>query len=84
MHEVRYLELHARLGVFQRNKIPVELKVFGIVNYIFMSSFRRTAKVLSLFKKRAMSAVHYWVQCFKEKAWGRGWRPSNGENDNPG
>jgi hypothetical protein len=40
------------LGVFQRNKIPVELKVFGIVNYIFMSSFRRTAKVLSLFKKR--------------------------------
>jgi hypothetical protein len=42
------------LGIFQRNKLPVELKILGIVNYVFMSSFRRTARVLSLlFKKRA-------------------------------
>ncbi|MEM3594272.1 MAG: hypothetical protein QXS27_06065 [Candidatus Jordarchaeaceae archaeon] len=41
------------LGVFRRNKVPLELKVLGVVNYIFMSSFRRTARVLSLFKKSA-------------------------------
>ncbi|MEM3586850.1 MAG: hypothetical protein QXO71_05940 [Candidatus Jordarchaeaceae archaeon] len=41
------------LGIFRRNKVPLELKVLGVVNYIFMSSFRRTARVLSLFKKSA-------------------------------
>jgi hypothetical protein len=40
------------LGIFQRNKYPVELKLFAIVNYVFLSSYRRTAKVLSFFKKQ--------------------------------
>ncbi len=40
------------LGIFQRNRYPAELKLFVRVSHIFLSSYRRTAKVLSFFKKR--------------------------------
>ena len=41
------------LGIFRRDRYPVELKVLAIVNYIFLSSYRRTAKALSVLKKSA-------------------------------
>ena len=34
------------LGVFERNRVPVELKVLGLVFYIQLSSLRRAAKTL--------------------------------------
>jgi len=35
------------LGVFERNRVPVELKVLGLAFYIQLSSLRRAAKALS-------------------------------------
>ncbi len=46
--------------------MPCLAKLFAIVNYIFLSSYRRKAKVLSFFKA-ARSSVHYWVTRFKER-----------------
>jgi hypothetical protein len=36
-----------KLGVFERNKVPLELKVLGLAFYIQLSSLRRAAKALS-------------------------------------
>jgi hypothetical protein len=35
------------LGVFERNKVPLELKVLGLAFYIQLSSLRRAAGALS-------------------------------------
>jgi putative transposase len=35
------------LGVFERNRVPVELKVLGLAFYIQLSSLRKAAKALS-------------------------------------
>jgi len=32
---------------FERNKVPIEIKVLGIATYIQTSSVRRTARILS-------------------------------------
>ena len=40
-------EIVRELKVFERNKIPLEIKVLGIATYIQTSSVRRTAKILS-------------------------------------
>jgi len=37
------------LKVFERNKVPLGIKILGIAIYIQMSSVRRTAKILSEF-----------------------------------
>ncbi|MHC1571942.1 MAG: hypothetical protein ACXQTM_01480 [Methanosarcinales archaeon] len=41
-------EIVEELKVFERNKVPFEVKVLGIATCIQMSSVRRTARVLSL------------------------------------
>ncbi|CAD7770382.1 hypothetical protein AIOGIFDO_00806 [Candidatus Methanoperedenaceae archaeon GB37] len=41
-------EIVEELRVFERNKVPFEVKVLGIATCIQMSSVRRTARVLSL------------------------------------
>jgi hypothetical protein len=33
-----------RLGVFERNKVPLELKILGLAFYIQLSSLRRAAR----------------------------------------
>ena len=35
------------LKIFERNKVPFEIKILGIAIYIQTSSTRRTAKILS-------------------------------------
>jgi len=35
------------LGVFERNKVPLELKILGLAFYIQLSSLRRAARALS-------------------------------------
>ena len=39
-------EIVKELKVFERNKIPLEVKILGIATYIQISSVRRTAKIL--------------------------------------
>ena len=39
-------EIVKELKVFERNKIPLEIKVLGVATYIQTSSVRRTAKIL--------------------------------------
>lgn len=40
-------EIVRELKVFERNKVPLEIKLLGIATYIQTSSVRRTAKILS-------------------------------------
>ena len=40
-------EIVKELKVFERNKVPLEIKVLGIATYIQTSSVRRTARILS-------------------------------------
>jgi hypothetical protein len=47
------------LGVFERNKVPVELKVLGLTFYI---SLRRIAKALSEIHMVFKTAVWKWVR----------------------
>jgi len=39
------------LGIFQRDRYPAELKLFVRVSHIFLSSYRRIARVLSFLKQ---------------------------------
>jgi len=40
-------EIVKELKVFERNEIPLEIKILGIATYIQTSSVRRTARILS-------------------------------------
>ncbi|CAD7770694.1 hypothetical protein FHEFKHOI_00879 [Candidatus Methanoperedenaceae archaeon GB50] len=51
---LRVREIVEELKVFERSKVPFEVKVLGIATYIQMSSLGRTARVLSL----ASSGLH--------------------------
>jgi len=42
-------EIVEELKIFERNKVPLEIKILGIAIYIQASSTRRTAKILSYF-----------------------------------
>jgi putative transposase len=55
------------LGVFERNKVPLELKVLGLAFYIQLSSLRRAARALSEIHKVSKTAVWKWVRKFSEK-----------------
>jgi len=50
-----------RLGVFKRNKVPLELKVLGLALYIpfhiQLSSLRRAARALSEIYRASKTAV---------------------------
>jgi len=60
-------EIVKKLKVFERNKIPIEVKIFGIATYIQTSSVRRTAKILSEVYPVSKSSVHRWIKKFEEK-----------------
>jgi len=53
--------------VFERNKVPFEIKVLGIATYIQTSSVRRTAKILSELHPVSKTSVWNWVKKFEEK-----------------
>jgi hypothetical protein len=55
------------LGVFERNKVPVDLKILGLAFYIQLSSLRRAARALSEIHKVSKTAVWKWVRKFSEK-----------------
>ena len=50
------------LKVFERNKVPFEIKVLGIATYIQTSSVRRTAKILSEIHPVSKTSVWTWVK----------------------
>ena len=51
-------EIVKELKVFERNKIPLEVKILGISTYIQTSSTRRTARILSEIHPVSHNAVH--------------------------
>ena len=55
------------LKVFERNKVPFEIKVLGIATYIQTSSVRRTAKILSEIHPVSKTSVWNWIKKFEEK-----------------
>jgi putative transposase len=55
------------LGVFERNKVPLELKILGLAFYIQLSSLRRAAKALSKVHRVSKTAVWKWVRKLSEK-----------------
>jgi hypothetical protein len=59
--------LTEKLGVFERNKDPLELKVLGLAFYIQLSSLRRAAKALSEVHRVSKTAVWKWVRKLSEK-----------------
>ena len=60
-------EIVKELRVFERNKIPLEMKILGIAIYVQTSSVRRTAKILSELHPVSHNAVHKWIKKFKER-----------------
>jgi len=40
-------DLVKELRIFERNKVPEEIKILGVAIYFQISSFRRTARILS-------------------------------------
>ena len=60
-------EIVKELKVFERNKVPFEIKVLGIATYIQTSSVRRTAKILSELHPVSKTSVWNWVKKFEEK-----------------
>jgi putative transposase len=64
---IKVSEIVKELKLFERNKIPLEIKILGIAIYIQTSSVRKTAKILSEFYPVSKSAVHKWIKKFEEK-----------------
>ena len=60
-------EIVKELKVFERNKVPLEIKILGIATYIQTSSVRRTARILSELHPVSKTAVWNWVKKFEEK-----------------
>lgn len=48
--------------IFERNKIPLEIKLTAIAIYLLSSSVRRIALLFNIGK----STVHYWIEKFKD------------------
>jgi len=55
------------LGVFERNKVPLELKILGLAFHIQLSSLRRAARALSEIHRVSKTAVWKWVRKLSEK-----------------
>ena len=55
------------LGVFERNRVPLELEILGLAFYVQLSSLRRAARALSEVHRVSKTAVWKWVRKFSEK-----------------
>ncbi len=67
MKAIKVKNLIKRLEIFERNKIPIEIKILGIAIYLQTSSVGRTARILSELHPVSKSAVHKWIKKFEEK-----------------
>ncbi len=56
-----------RLGLFERNRVPLRPKVLGLATYFQISSFRRTARVLSKYCSVSKTAIWKWIVSLREK-----------------
>jgi putative transposase len=65
MYNIR--SLIENLGIFKRNKVPLELKILGLAFYIQFSSLRRAARALSEVHEVSKTAVWKWVKRLREK-----------------
>ena len=59
-------EIVKELKVFERNKVPLKIKVLGIATYIQTSSVRRTARILSELHPVSKTSVWNWVKKFEK------------------
>ncbi|CAD7768293.1 DDE domain protein [Candidatus Methanoperedenaceae archaeon GB50] len=64
---LRVREIVEELKVFERNKVPFEVKVLGVATYIQTSSVRRTARILSELHPVSKTSVWNWIRKFEEK-----------------
>ncbi|CAD7768853.1 DDE domain protein [Candidatus Methanoperedenaceae archaeon GB50] len=64
---LRVREIVKELKVFERNKVPFEVKILGIATYIQTSSVRRTARILSELHPVSKTSVWNWIRKFEEK-----------------
>ncbi len=53
------------LELFERERIPNDIRILGIVIYIQTSSTRKTAKILSEFHPVSHTAVWKWIKKFE-------------------
>ena len=60
-------EIIEELKLFERERVPTEIRILGIATYIQTSSTRRTAKILSEFHPVSHTAVWKWIKKFEEK-----------------
>jgi len=60
-------DLVKELRIFERNKVPEDIKILGIAIYFQTSSFRKTAKILSEFHKVSYNAVRRWIKRIEER-----------------
>ena len=64
---LRVREIVEELGVFDRSKVPFEVKVLGVATYIQTSSLGRTARILSKLHPVSKTSVWNWIRKFEEK-----------------
>ena len=64
---LRVREIVEELKVFERNKVPFDVKVLGVATYIQTSSVRRTARILSELHPVSKTSVWNWIRKFEEK-----------------
>ncbi|MCD6494080.1 MAG: hypothetical protein J7K36_09880 [Archaeoglobaceae archaeon] len=60
-------KLIEELNLFQRERVPTEVKILGIATYIQTSSIRRTAKTLSEIHPVSHTAIWKWIKKFEQK-----------------
>ncbi len=60
-------EIIEELNLFERERVPNNIRILGIATYIQTSSTRRTAKILSEFHPVSHTAVWKWIKKFEEK-----------------
>ncbi|MBC7109433.1 MAG: IS6 family transposase [Archaeoglobi archaeon] len=60
-------KLIEELNLFERERVPTEIRILGIATYIQTSSTRRTARILSEIHPVSHTAVWKWIKKFEEK-----------------
>ncbi len=60
-------DLVKELRIFERNKVPEEIKILGVAIYFQTSSFRRTARILSELHPVSYNAVRRWIKKIEER-----------------
>ncbi|ADC66057.1 transposase IS240-A [Ferroglobus placidus DSM 10642] len=60
-------KLIEELELFERERVPNDIRILGVATYVQTSSTRRTAKILSEFRPVSHTAVWKWIKKFEEK-----------------